>query len=71
MMEMQPLNSSNIAAAGYDADTQTMRIEFKSGSTYSYASVPLEVFEGLITSPSAGGYFFRNVRDRFTTTKEG
>lgn len=69
-IEMMPLNSSNIAAAGYDPEIGTLRIEFKSGAVYSYANVPAEVHADLMTAPSAGGYFFRNIKDRFATTKE-
>lgn len=68
-IEMVPLASSNLAAAGYDAETRTLRIEFQSGSTYDYSGVSQEVNEGLKTSPSPGGYFFRNIRDRYPTER--
>jgi hypothetical protein len=47
-MTMQPVNSSNIAAIGYDPETQTLAIEFRSGGTYEYYDVPEQVFEGLM-----------------------
>ena len=45
-MERIPVSSSNIASLGYDAATQTLQVEFLSGSIYQYFDVPTNVFEG-------------------------
>jgi hypothetical protein len=61
-MQMLPLSSSNIAGAGYDADTRTMRVSFHSGRTYEYIMVDPATFQGLIDSPSVGKYFNALIR---------
>ncbi len=38
-----PLTSSNLSAYEYLPDTRTLRIRFKSGSTYAYDGVPSSV----------------------------
>jgi hypothetical protein len=66
MPEMTPLSSSNIAAAGWDEDTRTLTVEFSSGSTYTYSGVPRDVYEGLLSAPSAGSFFARQIRGRYS-----
>jgi len=60
-MEMIPLKSSNLVAAGYDDEAREMTVEFQSG-TY-VVECPRSIFDGLVTSLSPGGYYHRNVRD--------
>ena len=57
--DMQPVQSSNLAAVGYDAATRTLRIEFhasgKSPSrTYQYEAVAPEEYKALLEAPSKG-----------------
>jgi hypothetical protein len=61
--EMQPVSSSNIAAVGYDAEEQTVYVQFFNGSTYAYKGVPEHEFENLRTAPSVGSYFNRNYKN--------
>ncbi len=61
--EMQPVSSSNIAAVGYDADNQTVYVQFLNGSTYAYKGVPAHEFENLRTAPSVGSYLNRNFKN--------
>ena len=61
-----PVVSSALASAGYDADTQTLEIEFRnSGSVYQYSNIPPELFEELITAPSIGRYYNRSIKGRY------
>ena len=55
-MEMIPVDSSDIAAVGYDYDTATLRIGFLKGSTYEYYSVPSFLYEGIMSAGSKGRY---------------
>jgi hypothetical protein len=59
---MTTLNSSAIAAAGYDPLTRVLRIRFTSGYSYSYRSVPERIFLGLIHSTSPGTYYNLHIR---------
>ncbi|MCF7675007.1 MAG: KTSC domain-containing protein [Akkermansiaceae bacterium] len=63
MPDMQPVSSSNIAAVGYDADNQTVYVQFLNGSTYAYKGVPEHEFENLRTAPSVGSYLNRNYKN--------
>lgn len=50
---------------GYDIDTQTLEIRFKSGHVYRYAHVPEAVHQGLMTASSHGRYFHRHIKDHY------
>lgn len=55
-MNRTPVSSTNVASVGYDPDTQTLEIEFTSGTVYQYFDVPQTVYEALMASDSAGGF---------------
>lgn len=61
-MNYVPVDSSNIAAIGYDAALKTLGVRFHAGTEYEYLSVPASIFDGLLAAPSAGRYFDQNVR---------
>lgn len=63
MPEMQPVSSSNIAAVGYDAASQSVYVQFINGSTYAYKGVPEHEFENLRTASSIGSYLNRNYKN--------
>ena len=67
-MEMRPVASSNVTAVGYDAATETLRIDFNSG-TYDYSNVPEDVYEGLVTAASVGRFIAQNIRGNYPSTK--
>ena len=71
-MNREPVESSNIASIGYDADTRTLQIEFNGGAVYNYHPVTEDGHRSLISAPSIGKYFSANIRnnDAITTTKE-
>lgn len=64
-MEMQPVESSNIAAIGHDPDTNELHVEFKNGAKHSYADVPPERFQMLLNADSVGKHFNAHVKGRF------
>lgn len=64
-MEMIPVSSSAIAAAGYDPVSRRMRIRFAQGQTYDFCDVPQYVFDGLMNARSKGTYYNDNIRDRY------
>ena len=61
--EMQPVNSSNIAAVGYDEENESVYVQFLDGSTYAYKGVLAHEFENLRTAPSVGSYLNRNYKN--------
>ena len=57
------VSSSNLSSVGYDADTQTLEIEFLNGTIYQYFNVPPSVYDGLMKANSHGKYFHSNIRE--------
>ena len=68
-LELEPVRSSNIAAIGYDAEQQVLQVEFANGGVYRYMDVPQGVVDDLLSAPSIGRFFGRNVRNKYTTGK--
>lgn len=52
----QPLASSNVDAAAYDANSQTLYIRFIGGGEYTYYGVPQATYDGLLQTGSPGRY---------------
>lgn len=65
---MQPVKSSNIESVGYDDDTKTLKIKFKSGGTHHYADVDKLTYERLLSAQSIGSYFHTNIRNKFKSS---
>ena len=71
---MKSFDSSVVAGAAYDSFSQSLTVALKAGGgvhAYTYHGVPAGVADGLFTSDSAGGYFVRNIRNRFSFTRMG
>lgn len=65
-MEMQFVDSSSIERIGYDPNSSTLRIEFKSNRTYDYFNVPEIVFNELKSASSVGGYHAKNIKNSYS-----
>lgn len=62
MVNYIPVQSSNIALVGYDSDTQTLYVRFLNGSEYSYADVPQDEYDSLVSAASVGSYLNDNIK---------
>jgi len=60
---MTEVDSSCIAAIGYDGHTLT--ILFHSGKSYDYRTVPHHVVMGLFQASSIGAYYNRFIRGKY------
>lgn len=64
-IQMLPVQSSNIVAAGFDAESETCRIQFKNG-VYEYPNFPPDLWAKFSatfqTSESSGKFFAANIR---------
>jgi KTSC domain len=69
MPEMHHVSSSNIASVGYDADSQTVYVQFLNGSVYAYKGVNENEFENLRTAASVGSYLNRNYKNIYPYEK--
>lgn len=65
-MDRTPVDSSNIASIGYDANSETLEIEFSSGTIYQYFKVPGRTHSGLMAARSKGSYFNKYLKDQFS-----
>lgn len=61
-MNRYPVNSSDLAAVGYDDESSTMEVEFHDGSVYQYFDVPRDVYDRLLQAESPGSFLHTQVR---------
>lgn len=61
-MNLTPVLSSDIAAIGYDPQSQVLAIRFNRGGVYYYDDVSSNVYQELMNDSSKGSYFHRNIR---------
>jgi len=66
---MFPVESKNIKAVGYNANTRTLRIQFKQGTFYDYFGVPPEIFQQLMVAVSKGTFFGLAIKGKFEFNK--
>jgi len=64
---LDAVESSQIAAIGYDAGSQTLAIQFKGkgdqpGSVYHYSNFTLEDWEIFHGAESIGSHFYKNIK---------
>ncbi len=64
-MNREPVESSMIRSVGYDAATETLEVEFTSGTVYQYVEVPPEVHRELMEAGSCGSYMRACVIDAY------
>lgn len=68
-MNRQSVTSSNIASIGYDADSQTLEIEFLNGGVYQYFDVPQHVYKEIMSANSHGQYLAQNIKGIYRYSK--
>jgi outer membrane protein assembly factor BamE (lipoprotein component of BamABCDE complex) len=66
IIAMDAIESSQLAAIGHDAETNTLAIQFKSksgpGSVYHYANFDAESFDAFKNAESIGSHFYREIK---------
>ena len=62
-MSMIPVNSSAIAAIGYE--NGVLAVTFHNTGTFYHPGVPYSVFAGLKNAGSKGGFYNRYIRGRY------
>lgn len=69
-VELQPLESSWLDSAGYDAETQTLTIRMQNSSDiYEYQGVPEEVYRDFLAAESKGAFFATHIQDTYPTIR--
>lgn len=67
---MTPVKSSSLAAVGHDPVTNTLKVKFNSGETYHFAGVSSDQHAKLMSAPSIGSHFQKNIRGAFVGKKK-
>lgn len=68
-MKRQSVESSNLSSIGYDAENETLEVQFNHGGVYQYFDVPENVYEELMNADSHGRYFVQNIKDDYEFQK--
>ena len=64
-MDRTAVKSTVIASVGYDAESNTMDVEFRTGRLYRFFMITASVHAALMNSDSIGRYFNAEIRDQF------
>jgi len=70
-MQRQSVNSSNIAAIGHDAETNTLEVEFKNGGVFAYSGVDQSQYAELLNAESVGKHFHSHIRGKCDCRRVG
>jgi hypothetical protein len=69
MILMEPVQSSNLSAVGYDEAARILALEFRSGALFHFKNVPLGLWERMRDAPSPGSFFYHHVKGQFQAVK--
>jgi hypothetical protein len=48
--QLIPIQSDNVQAAGYDANSMTMTVQFNNGYTYEYYGIPADLWDSFVAA---------------------
>ena len=68
-MEREMVASSTILSAGYEAASETLEVEFKSGGTYQYYNVPESVYHDFMSSDSKGKFLHVYIKNSYPCSR--
>ena len=69
-MDRTAVVSSNVASAGYDPEQRILEVEFRGGSVYQYAGVPVEVYQEMCDpAVSVGRFLATRIKDVYTAER--
>ena len=70
-MQRYSVASSNIAAIGYDPATETLEVEFLSGSVYQYYNVSENMYDQLMKDGSKGRFLHAYIKNAYPYSRVG
>ena len=70
-MQRYSVASSNIASVGYDPATETLELEFLSGSIYQYYNVPVNMYDQLMKEGSKGRFVNTYIKNAYPYSRVG
>jgi len=66
---MQPVQSSNISARGYNEGQRTLAVEFTGGDVWQHFGVPPGTWERWLEASSPGSFYAHHIRGVFPSKK--
>lgn len=66
---LESVQSSNIAAFGYDHHTQRLAVQFANGHIFYYVNVPMTIYIEMQKAPSKGSFYSREIKGHFLSEK--
>lgn len=70
-MERYSVASSNIASIAYDETSETLEVEFLSGSIYQYYGVQKNMYEQLMQTGSKGRFLNTYIKNAYPYSRVG
>ena len=70
-MHTYSVASSNLASVGYDPATETLEVEFLSGSVYQYYNVPENMYDQLMREGSKGRFLHYYIKNAYPYSRVG
>lgn len=68
-IDMTPVKSSSISEVGYDPESRTLHVKFKTGASYEHTDVPPEKYVALTGTESAGKFYNTKIRPAHAVAK--
>lgn len=68
-MERKRVNASNLRAIGYDARTQMLEVELRSGTVVQFSGVSETVYRGFVNAPSPDSYYRDRIEDDYPSKR--
>lgn len=62
---LEAVESSSLAAIGYEPSRETLAVQFRSGEIYHYAGVSQATALELYNAPSRGAFYARAIKGRY------
>jgi hypothetical protein len=63
------INSSSLKSASYDMSNENLTVTFKSGVSYRYSEVPMQLFTKFRLAKSQGQFFNKNISPNYLYKK--
>jgi len=65
------VQSTNVTAIGYDEPSQTLEVEFNTGSIYQYYNVPQHLYDALMQASSKGQFINAYIKNAHSFSRVG
>ena len=70
-MDRSAVASTNVLSIGYDEPSQTLEIEFASGTIYQYYNVGADLYHQLMQAPSKGQILNTYLKNAYPYSRVG